>query len=77
MATRFKALKAVRFGTKDYSAGDEIPAGVVLAKRERALINMGIIAKLDGVPSDPPKTAAKGAEAAPAETDAAKATAKK
>ena len=77
MATTFKALRAVRFGSKYYCAGDTIPAGIVLAKRERALINMGIIAKLDEEPSDPPKAAAKGTEDAPAKADAAKSTAKK
>lgn len=77
MATTFKALRAVRFGAKDYCAGDKIPAGVVLAKRERALINMGIIAKLDEGSSDPPKAAPKGTEAAPTKADATKATAKK
>ena len=77
MATTFKALRAVRFGAKDYCAGDKIPAGVVLAKRERALINMGIIAKLDEESSDPPKAAPKGTEDAPTKADAAKSTAKK
>jgi hypothetical protein len=38
---------------------------------------MGIIAKLDEEPSDPPKAAAKGTEDAPAKADAAKSTAKK
>ena len=77
MATTFKALRAVRFGSKDYCAGDKIPAGIVLAKRERALINMGIIAKLDEEPSDSLKAAAKGTEDAQAKADAAKSTAKK
>lgn len=77
MATTFKALRAVRFGAKDYCAGDKIPAGVVLAKRERALINMGIIVKLDEEPSDPPKAAPKGTEDAPTKADATKTTAKK
>lgn len=77
MATTFKALRAVRFGAKDYYAGDKIPAGVVLAKRERALINMGIIAKLDDEPSTQPKATAKDTGAASTKADAAKATAKK
>ena len=58
-------------------AGDKIPAGVVLAKRERALINMGIIAKLDDEPSTQPKATAKDTGAASTKADAAKATAKK
>ena len=28
MATTFKALRAVRFGSKDYCAGDTIPGGL-------------------------------------------------
>lgn len=75
MATTFKALKAVRFGTKDYNAGDVIPAGVVLAKREHALVSMGIITKLDDVP-DPTPVPAKSAETT-AKASNAKAAAKK
>lgn len=81
----YRALKAVRFGSVDYREGDTVPAGAILPKRERALLNMGIIARVEapteaktakGTPSVKPQEAAQAASKAKPKGDTAKAAKK-